>query len=115
MLSENGSCIEYNGHKYGPITMGDLIKLQDAMPLDHIDKAFAGVSDHLRFSMTPLGLPIFISMMAEKHDSPTDDLTDWQKLEIVGNLHSLFMGVTSEKAKPGEPTPVPLAVSGTGT
>ncbi len=115
MLNENGSCIEFKGHKYGPITMGDLIKLQDAMPLSKTDKAFAGVSDHLRFSMTPLGLPIFLSMMAEKHDSPTDNLTDWEKLLIVGALHSLFMGITSEKAEPGEPAPVPLVVGETGT
>ncbi len=115
MLNENGSSIEFKGHKYGPITMGDLIKLQDAMPLSKTDKVFAGVSDHLRFSMTPLGLPIFVSMMAEKHNSPTDNLTDWEKLIIVGQLHSLFMGIASEKVETGEPIPDPLAVSETGT
>ncbi len=115
MLNENGSAIEYKGQKYGPITMGDLVKLQEHIPLEPIQKAFAGVSDHLRFSVSPLGLPIFFSMMAEKHGSPTDNVTDWEKLEIVGQLHSLFMGITSEKVEAGEPIPDPLAVSETGT
>lgn len=104
--------VEYKGAKYGPLTMGDMGKLIDLTVPPKL-RPFCVVTDASRIARSPLGLPVFIRLMAEKHGKPPERMSPIDALLIAEQLLERFWG-DDALTEPGEGTgeaPDPLAVT----